>query len=189
MRYGETTLEPSVPHRPRRLHARPVWQPTLEHFLLIQMCHVRVQESSACGTAPVTSTTAHGAGRPHHSTDTCAGCPTSPATQPGEPGPGLEPRRLARRRRCDLRVESQADTDLRAGARLRAVPRRLRQHHHRPDDAWVGNPPARRQARRAAADSARRALGGRRYRRSAACIAASSSPRCASTCSSATARS
>jgi hypothetical protein len=39
------------------VYRRHVWQPTVDSFLPIQMCHLRVNEPTASGTTPATSTT------------------------------------------------------------------------------------------------------------------------------------
>ena len=91
--------------------ARHVWQPTLEHFLPIQMCHVRVNEGyrvwhDACHLddarmAPVNH---------NHFDGYLQGPSTLTRFAPGEPVPGLDRGGWHDAGDDDLRVESQAGT-------------------------------------------------------------------------------
>ncbi len=93
------------------VYARHVWQPTLEYFLPIQMCHVRVNESyrvwhDACHLddarmAPVDH---------NHFDGYLQGPSTLTSFAPGEPVPGLNEGGWHDAGDDDLRVESQADT-------------------------------------------------------------------------------
>jgi endoglucanase len=93
------------------VYARHVWQPTLEHFLPIQMCHVRVNEGyrvwhDACHLddarmAPVDH---------NHFDGYMQGPSTLTRFAPGEPVPGLNRGGWHDAGDDDLRIESQADT-------------------------------------------------------------------------------
>lgn len=93
------------------VYARDVWQPTLEYFLPVQMCHVRVNERyrvwhDACHLddarmAPV----AH-----NHFDGYLQGPSTLTSYLPGQPVPGLNTGGWHDAGDDDLRVESQADT-------------------------------------------------------------------------------
>ncbi|MGE5127060.1 MAG: glycoside hydrolase family 9 protein [Betaproteobacteria bacterium] len=109
VRYGEAH---SFPFRiGSDVFARGVWQPTLEYFLPIQMCHVRVNERyrvwhGACHLddarmAPVSY---------NHFDGYLQGPDTLTRFAPGEPVPGLDRGGWHDAGDDDLRVESQADT-------------------------------------------------------------------------------
>jgi endoglucanase len=93
------------------VYARHVWQPTLEHFLPIQMCHVRVNEGyrvwhDACHLddarmAPVNH---------NHFDGYAQGESTLTRFAPGERVPGLDRGGWHDAGDDDLRIESQADT-------------------------------------------------------------------------------
>jgi hypothetical protein len=93
------------------VYARHVWQPTLEHFLPIQMCHVRVNEGyrvwhDACHLddarmAPVDH---------NHFDGYVQGPRTLTRFAPGEPVPGLDRGGWHDAGDDDLRLESQAET-------------------------------------------------------------------------------
>jgi hypothetical protein len=101
--------------RPFRIAAdvyeRHVWQPTVEYFLPVQMCHVRVNERyrvwhDACHLddarmAPV---------RHNHFDGYLQGPSTLTRYAPGEPVPGLDRGGWHDAGDDDLRVESQAET-------------------------------------------------------------------------------
>ena len=144
------------------VYARDVWQPTLEYFLPIQMCHVRVNERyrvwhDACHLddarmAPVDH---------NHFDGYLQGPSTLTRFAPGEPVPGLNRGGWHDAGDDDLRVESQADT-------MHGLALAYEAFHVDYDDTTIDeaqprrrDPPAGRQARRAAADRARRAHGGR----------------------------
>ena len=145
------------------VYQRHVWQPTVESFLPIQMCHVRVNERyrvwhDACHLddarmAPVSH---------NHFDGYLQGPSTLTKFAPGRAGARARPRRVARRgrRRPARRVAGGHDARPRAG--LGGVPSRPRRHRDRPEAPRRRDAPARRQARRAAADRARRPDGGGR---------------------------
>jgi len=91
--------------------SRGVWQPTLEYFLPIQMCHVRVNDRyrvwhDACHLddarmAPVDH---------NHFDGYRQGSSTLTRFEPGQPVPGLDRGGWHDAGDADLRVESQADT-------------------------------------------------------------------------------
>jgi hypothetical protein len=93
------------------VYARHVWQPTLEQFLPIQMCHMRVNEGyrvwhAACHLddarmAPVSL---------NHFDGYLQGPSTLTRFAPGEPVPGLDKGGWHDAGDDDLRVESQAET-------------------------------------------------------------------------------
>ena len=93
------------------VYSRGVWQPTVEYFLPIQMCHVRVNEKyrvwhDACHLddarmAPVSY---------NHFDGYLQGPSTLTRFSPGEPVPGLNQGGWHDAGDDDLRVESQADT-------------------------------------------------------------------------------
>ncbi len=93
------------------VYRRGVWQPTLEYFLPIQMCHVRVNENyrvwhDACHVddarmAPVNH---------DHFDGYVQGPSTLTKYEPGQPVPGLSSGGWHDAGDDDLRVESQADT-------------------------------------------------------------------------------
>ena len=93
------------------VYQRHVWQPTVESFLPIQMCHVRVNERyrvwhDACHKddarmAPVGL---------NHFDGYLQGPSTLTKFAPGEPVPGLDRGGWHDAGDDDLRVESQADT-------------------------------------------------------------------------------
>jgi len=93
------------------VYARGVWQPTLEYFLPVQMCHVRVNERyrvwhDACHLddarmAPVSY---------NHFDGYLQGASTLTRFAPGEPVPGLAAGGWHDAGDDDLRIESQADT-------------------------------------------------------------------------------
>jgi endoglucanase len=93
------------------VYRRHVWQPTVEYFLPVQMCHVRVNEGyrvwhDACHLddarmAPLDHT---------HFDGYAQGPSTLTRFAPGEPVPGLDRGGWHDAGDDDLRVESQADT-------------------------------------------------------------------------------
>jgi endoglucanase len=102
----------SIPFRiAADVYARHVWQPTVEYFLPVQMCHVRVNERyrvwhDACHLddarmAPVGFT---------HFDGYSQGPATLTRFAPGEPVPGLDRGGWHDAGDDDLRVESQVDT-------------------------------------------------------------------------------
>ena len=146
--------------------ARGVWQPTLEYFLPIQMCHVRVNEKYRVwhGAVPPRRR-AHGAGLAQPLRRLPAGPSTLTPFLSRRAGARAEPRRLARRRRRRPARRVAGGHDARPRARLGGVPPRLRRDERRRGEPRRRDPPAGRQARRAAADRARRAHGRRRLPR------------------------
>ena len=91
--------------------ARGVWQPTVEYFLPIQMCHVRVNEKYRVWHGPCHIDDARMAPLSHNHFD---GYLQGPSTltrfAPGEPVPGLNQGGWHDAGDDDLRVESQAGT-------------------------------------------------------------------------------
>jgi hypothetical protein len=93
------------------VYARGVWQPTLEYFLPIQMCHVRVNDRyrvwhDACHLddarmAPVDH---------NHFDGYRQGASTLTSFEPGQPVPGLDRGGWHDAGEDDLRIESQAGT-------------------------------------------------------------------------------
>ena len=112
------------------VYPRHVWQPTVDYFLPIQMCHVRVNERyrvwhDACHLddarmAPVDH---------NHFDGYLQGPSTLTRYEPGRAGPGPRPRRLARRRRRRPARRVAGGHDARPRAGLGGVPPRLRRHH------------------------------------------------------------
>jgi len=91
--------------------ARGVWQPTVEYFLPIQMCHVRVNERYRVWHGACHLDDARMAPVDHNHFD---GYRQGPSTltrfEPGAPVPGLDAGGWHDAGDDDLRVESQADT-------------------------------------------------------------------------------
>jgi endoglucanase len=91
--------------------SRGVWQPTLEYFLPIQMCHVRVNDRYRVWHDACHLDDARMAPVDHNHFD---GYRQGPSTltrfEPGEPVPGLDRGGWHDAGDDDLRVESQADT-------------------------------------------------------------------------------
>ena len=139
------------------VYERHVWQPTVESFLPIQMCHVRVNERyrvwhDACHLddarmAPVSH---------NHFDGYFQGPSTLTKYSPGEPVPGLDRGGWHDAGDDDLRVESQAETMHGLALAWEAFRPGARQHRDRPEAPGRRDAPARRQARRPPADRARR---------------------------------
>ncbi|HXY39822.1 MAG TPA: glycoside hydrolase family 9 protein [Vicinamibacteria bacterium] len=91
--------------------ARGVWQPTLEYFLPIQMCHVRVNERYRVWHDACHKDDARMAPLNHvHFDGYLQGASTLTRFAPGQPVPGLDQGGWHDAGDDDLRVESQADT-------------------------------------------------------------------------------
>ncbi|HVO11831.1 MAG TPA: glycoside hydrolase family 9 protein [Vicinamibacteria bacterium] len=91
--------------------ARGVWQPTLEYFLPIQMCHVRVSERYRVWHDACHKDDARMAPVDHlHFDGYAQGPSTLTRFGPGQPVPGLNQGGWHDAGDDDLRVESQADT-------------------------------------------------------------------------------
>jgi endoglucanase len=109
VQYGNVTSP--VFHVGGTVFERHVWQPTVEYFLPVQMCHVRVNDRyrvwhGACHLddarmAPVNH---------NHFDGYVQGASTFTRFQPGEPVPGLNVGGWHDAGDYDMRVESQADT-------------------------------------------------------------------------------
>jgi len=107
--YGETVSHPF--EISRQVYSRHVWQPTLEVFLPVQMCHMRVAEKYRVWhgldhmddalMAPVDL---------NHFDGYVQGASTLTTYQPGEVVPGLDQGGWHDAGDYDLRVESQAGT-------------------------------------------------------------------------------
>lgn len=93
------------------VYARHVWQPTLEYFLPVQMCHMRVVDNYRVWHGLCHDDDALMAPAPHNHFDGYAQGPaTLTAFKPGDPVPGLDVGGWHDAGDYDLRVESQADT-------------------------------------------------------------------------------
>ncbi|TVQ17235.1 MAG: glycoside hydrolase [Spirochaetaceae bacterium] len=109
VRYGDVCSDPF--RIDRDVFARDVWQPTLEYFLPIQMCHMRVNERSRvwhgechrddARMAPVDL---------NHFDGYVQGGSTLCDFKPGEPVPGLNVGGWHDAGDHDLRIETQAST-------------------------------------------------------------------------------
>jgi hypothetical protein len=107
--YGDSTSEPF--RIGREIFDRHVWQPTVEYFLPVQMCHMRVEENyrvwhGACHLddarmAPINH---------NHFDGYIQGPSTLCSFAPGDCVPGLDVGGWHDAGDYDLRVESQADT-------------------------------------------------------------------------------
>ena len=90
---------------------RGVWQPTLEYFLPIQMCHMQVNERYRVWHAACHLDDARMAPTDHNHFDGYAQGPSTLCRfQPGEPVPGLNTGGWHDAGDDDLRIESQMDT-------------------------------------------------------------------------------
>ncbi|GAO41357.1 glycoside hydrolase family 9 protein [Flavihumibacter petaseus] len=109
IQYGSHRSEPFKIDN--KVYQNNVWQPTLEYFLPVQMCHIRVNDKyrvwhGACHLddalmAPVDS---------NHFDGYIQGHETMTRFQPGDPVPGLNRGAWHDAGDYDLRVESQAET-------------------------------------------------------------------------------
>jgi hypothetical protein len=91
--------------------ARGVWQPTVEYFLPVQMCHVRVNEKYRVWHGPCHVDDARMAPVSHNHFDGyLQGASTLTRFAPGEPVPGLNHGGWHDAGDDDLRLESQAGT-------------------------------------------------------------------------------
>ncbi|MFA5058215.1 MAG: glycoside hydrolase family 9 protein [Opitutaceae bacterium] len=90
---------------------RQVWQPTLEYFLPIQMCHMRVSDGARLWHGPCHLDDARMAPINHvHFDEYSQGPSTLCAWQPGEHVPGLNQGGWHDAGDYDLRIESQSET-------------------------------------------------------------------------------
>ena len=106
--YGDHRTQPF--RIDEEVYSRHAWQPTLEYFLPVQMCHMRVEEQyrvwhGACHLddarmAPVDT---------NHFDGYVQGASTLTRFQPGEPVPGLDRGGWHDAGDDDFRIESQAD--------------------------------------------------------------------------------
>ena len=104
LRSAAFSIDPSV-------LARHVWQPTLEYFLPVQMCHMRVNDNYRVWHGRCHADDALMAPVNHNHFDGYAQGPATLTTfQPGEHVPGLDRGGWHDAGDYDLRVESQADT-------------------------------------------------------------------------------
>jgi len=94
-----------------QVFARHVWQPTVEYFLPVQMCHMRVNDNYRVWHGLCHADDALMAPAPHNHFDGYAQGPsTLTKFSPGDHVPGLDHGGWHDAGDYDLRVESQADT-------------------------------------------------------------------------------
>ncbi|AOS44104.1 hypothetical protein Verru16b_01165 [Lacunisphaera limnophila] len=109
VRYGERRSA-AFPIDPQ-IFARHVWQPTVDYFLPVQMCHMRVNDNYRVWHGLCHDDDALMAPAPHNHFDGYAQGPsTLTRFQPGDHVPGLNHGGWHDAGDYDLRVESQADT-------------------------------------------------------------------------------
>jgi endoglucanase len=109
IRYGEYQTEPF--QISPDVYKRNVWQPTLEYFLPVQMCHMRVQDRYRVWHGACHLDDARMAPTDHNHFDGyIQGPSTLTGYASGEPVPGLNVGGWHDAGDFDLRVESQADT-------------------------------------------------------------------------------
>jgi hypothetical protein len=109
VRYGEYQTEPF--QISPDVYKRNVWQPTLEYFLPVQMCHMRVNDRYRVWHGACHLDDARMAPVNHNHFDGYLQGPSTLTTyQSGEPVPGLNVGGWHDAGDFDLRVESQADT-------------------------------------------------------------------------------
>ncbi|TVR56944.1 MAG: glycoside hydrolase [Spirochaetaceae bacterium] len=107
--YGETQSDPF--RIDRSVFARDVWQPTLEYFLPVQMCHMRINERSRVWHGDCHRDDARMAPVDFNHFDGYIQGPSTLCTfQPGEHVPGLNVGGWHDAGDHDLRIESQAST-------------------------------------------------------------------------------
>ena len=109
MEYGNSRTAP-FPIGPQ-VFQRHVWQPTLEYFLPIQMCHMRVNDRYQVWHGACHLDDARMAPVNHRHFDSYVQGPSTLTTfQPGEHVPGLDRGGWHDAGDHDLRVESQSET-------------------------------------------------------------------------------
>ncbi len=109
LRFGDVRTEPF--RIAADVFTRGVWQPTLEYFLPVQMCHVRVNDRYRVWHDVCHLDDARMAPVDHNHFDGyIQGPSTLTAFQPGQPVPGLDRGGWHDAGDDDLRIESQADT-------------------------------------------------------------------------------
>jgi len=109
VKYGETISDPFMIHD--SVFKRHVWQPTLEYYLPVQMCHMRVNDRVKVWHGLCHADDALMAPVDHfHFDGYRQGSSTLTHYQPGNPVPGLNVGGWHDAGDYDLRVESQANT-------------------------------------------------------------------------------
>jgi len=109
LEYGDYTTEPF--QISRDVYKRDVWQPTLEYFLPVQMCHMRVNDRYKVWHGLCHMDDARMAPTDHNHFDGyIQGSETLTKYEPGEQVPGLNQGAWHDAGDYDLRIESQAAT-------------------------------------------------------------------------------